>query len=95
MVKITGRLVNLDWKKEPMELGHPLRIRFDEKMAPRLIEVAGFTVETIKDSRPYHYLVIAKPYCPRDKSTSRIAPANPNLLAVFLLECRARWSKLC
>ena len=61
MVKTTGRLVNLNWGKEPMELGHPLRIRFDEEMAARLIKVAGFTVETIKDSRPYHYLVIAKP----------------------------------
>ncbi len=60
MVKPTGRLVNLDWKKEPMELGPPLRIRFDEETAARLIEAAGFSVETIKDSGPYHYLVIAK-----------------------------------
>jgi ubiquinone/menaquinone biosynthesis C-methylase UbiE len=61
MVKPTGRLVNLDWKKEPMELGPPLRIRFSEEMAVSLIEGAGFTVETIKDSGQYHYLVIAKP----------------------------------
>ena len=61
MVKPTGRLVNLDWKKEPMELGPPLRRRFSEEMAAILIEEAGFTVETIKDSRPYHYLVVAKP----------------------------------
>jgi ubiquinone/menaquinone biosynthesis C-methylase UbiE len=60
MVKHTGRLVNLDWKKEPMELGPPLRIRFGEEMAVCLIEAAGFTVETIEDSGPYHYLVIAK-----------------------------------
>lgn len=60
MVKPTGRLVNLDWKKEPMELGPPLRIRFSKEMAVSLIEEAGFTVETIKDSGPYHYLVIAK-----------------------------------
>jgi ubiquinone/menaquinone biosynthesis C-methylase UbiE len=61
MVKPTGKLVNLDWKKEPMELGPPLRRRFSEEMAARLIEAAGFTVETIKDSGLYHYLVIAKP----------------------------------
>jgi ubiquinone/menaquinone biosynthesis C-methylase UbiE len=61
MVKPAGRLVNLDWKKEPMELGPPLKIRFDEEMAARLIEEAGFTLETIKDSGAYHYLVIAKP----------------------------------
>jgi ubiquinone/menaquinone biosynthesis C-methylase UbiE len=60
MVKPTGKLVNLDWKKEPMELGPPLRIRFSEEMATCLIEAAGFTVETIKDSGLYHYLVIAK-----------------------------------
>ncbi len=61
MVKPTGGLVNLDWKKEPMELGPPLRIRFSVETAVSLIEGAGFTVETIKDTRPYHYLVIAKP----------------------------------
>ena len=60
MVKSAGRLANLDWKKEPMEFGPPLRIRFSVEMAVSLIEGAGFTVETIKDSGPYHYLVIAK-----------------------------------
>jgi hypothetical protein len=30
-------------------------------MAACLIKAAGFTVETIKDSGLYHYLVIAKP----------------------------------
>ncbi len=61
MVKPTGRLVNLDWKKEPTELGPPLRIRFAEEVAACLIEAAGFSVETTKDSGPYHYLVIARP----------------------------------
>jgi ubiquinone/menaquinone biosynthesis C-methylase UbiE len=60
MVKPTGRLVNLDWKKEPMELGPPLSIRFSTETAVSLIRGAGFTVETIKDSGPYHYLVTAK-----------------------------------
>ena len=61
MVKPTGRLVNLDWKKEPMQLGPPLKIRFSEETALRLIKAAGFTVEAVIDSGPYHYLVIAKP----------------------------------
>ena len=61
MVKPTGILVNLDWKKEPMEFGPPLRIRFSAETALSLIEGAGFTVETLTDSGPYHYLVIAKP----------------------------------
>jgi ubiquinone/menaquinone biosynthesis C-methylase UbiE len=61
MVKPSGRLVNLDWKKEPMKLGPPEKIRFSEEMASRLIEAAGFIVETVKDSGSYHYMVIAKP----------------------------------
>jgi len=61
MVKSTGRLVNLDWKKEPMKLGPPAKIRFSQETASRLIEAAGFIVETVKDSGPYHYMVIAKP----------------------------------
>jgi ubiquinone/menaquinone biosynthesis C-methylase UbiE len=61
MVKSAGKLVNLDWKKEPMDLGPPLKIRFSEDMAVRLIQMAGFTVETVKDSGLYHYLVVAKP----------------------------------
>ncbi len=61
MVKSAGKLVNLDWKKEPMDLGPPLKIRFSEDMAVRLIQTAGFTIETVKDSGLYHYLVVAKP----------------------------------
>jgi ubiquinone/menaquinone biosynthesis C-methylase UbiE len=61
MVKPAGRLANLDWKKEPMEFGPPLRIRFSTEMAVSLIEGAGFAVETVKDTGPYHYLVIATP----------------------------------
>ena len=61
MVKPTGRLANLDWKKEPMEFGPPLRIRFSAEMAVSLIKGAGFAVESVKDTGPYHYLVIATP----------------------------------
>ncbi len=60
MVKSTGRLANLDWKKEPMDIGPPLKIRFDEQRAVRLIETAGFTIQIVKESGPYHYLIIAK-----------------------------------
>jgi ubiquinone/menaquinone biosynthesis C-methylase UbiE len=61
MVKPAGRLANLDWKQEPMKLGPPLRIRFSTEMAVSLIEKAGFAVESVKDTGPYHYLVIATP----------------------------------
>jgi ubiquinone/menaquinone biosynthesis C-methylase UbiE len=54
MVKSAGKLVNLDWKKEPMDLGPPLKSRFSKDMAVCLIQTAGFTVKTVKDSGPYH-----------------------------------------
>ena len=59
-VKSAGRLIDLDWKKEG-GFGPPTHIRFDEAKASRLIEAAGFKIETIKDSGPYHYLIIARP----------------------------------
>ena len=60
MLKYTGRLVNLDWKKEPMELGLPLERRFSEKKAEDIIESASFEIETIKEVSHYFYLIIAK-----------------------------------
>jgi ubiquinone/menaquinone biosynthesis C-methylase UbiE len=59
MLKRNGLLVNLDWKKEPMDVGPPLRIRFSEETAVRLIEAAGFKIETVKEWKPYNYIVIA------------------------------------
>lgn len=61
MLKPTGRLVNLDWKKIEMSFGPPVQRRFSEEQASRLIETAGFTIETIKESGRYHYLLIARP----------------------------------
>lgn len=61
ILKPGGRLFNLDWKKEPMELGPPLEIRFDEETAVRLITDAGFVVESVRDAGPRHYLIAAKP----------------------------------
>lgn len=62
MIKPSGRLVNLDWKKKAtVMLGPPLRIRLNEKEASNLIETTGFKVESIEESGPYHYLIIAKP----------------------------------
>lgn len=61
MLKPGGRLVNLDWKKTNMSFGPPLKIRFDEATASKLMESAGFAVESTKDSGPYHYLMVAKP----------------------------------
>lgn len=59
MLKPGGRLINLDWKKETMELGPPLSIRFSQEKATRLIEAGGFRIETVREAGPYHYLVTA------------------------------------
>jgi ubiquinone/menaquinone biosynthesis C-methylase UbiE len=61
MIKPEGKLVNLDWKKTAMNMGPPPAIRFDEATASRLIESAGFKVTTVKDSGPYHYIIVAAP----------------------------------
>ena len=59
MLKPTGTLVDLDWKKEPMQLGPPLPIRFSEKKATSLVRQAGFKIEVVRDVGPYHYLITA------------------------------------
>lgn len=59
MLKTAGRLVDLDWKKEPMELGPPLDVRFSEQQAIRRIRGAGFQIDSVQDSGLYHYLIVA------------------------------------
>jgi ubiquinone/menaquinone biosynthesis C-methylase UbiE len=61
MIKPSGRLVDLDWKKQEMSFGPPARIRFSEKKTSSLIEAAGFAVESVEDAGLYHYVVTAKP----------------------------------
>jgi ubiquinone/menaquinone biosynthesis C-methylase UbiE len=61
MLKPTGRLIDLDWKKELMQLGPPLRIRFNEKEASNLIEKAGFSVDEVKEEGVHHYMIVATP----------------------------------
>lgn len=60
MLKSEGRLIDLDWKKEPMPLGPPLDIRLSENEAVSLIEAHGFRVDRVQESGAYHYLVTAK-----------------------------------
>ena len=59
MLKPEGRLVDLDWKKELMDFGPPLHIRFSEEQASSLIREAGFKVEQTKQAGPSHYIMIA------------------------------------
>lgn len=60
MLKPGGLLVDLDWKKEPMQFGPPLSIRFNETQAAGLLEKAGFEVEEAKESGTYHYMILAR-----------------------------------
>lgn len=60
IIKPDGKLIDLDWKKEG-NFGPPQYVRFDEAKASRLIKAAGFTVTSVEDSGPYHYLITAHP----------------------------------
>lgn len=55
-----GLLADLDWKKKPTSRGPPQEIRFDEAKASALIEAAGFTIESVEDPGPDHYLILAR-----------------------------------
>jgi ubiquinone/menaquinone biosynthesis C-methylase UbiE len=59
ILKRNGRLVNLDWKKEPMKIGPPLHIKFSEEQAMKLIEAATFKIESVENIGLYHYIIIA------------------------------------
>ena len=61
MIKSTGRLIDLDWKKMDMPFGPPVAIRFSEEKASSLIRAASFKLESVKDAGPYHYVLTAKP----------------------------------
>jgi ubiquinone/menaquinone biosynthesis C-methylase UbiE len=60
MLKPSGVLANLDWKKHHNAFGPPFEIRFSEQDAAGLMEVAGFTVTNAKDAGQHHYLMTAK-----------------------------------
>jgi ubiquinone/menaquinone biosynthesis C-methylase UbiE len=60
IIKPRGKLIDLDWNKKAT-FGPPTHVRFSEAKASRLIEAAGFKVETVAGSGPNHYLITAKP----------------------------------
>lgn len=61
MLKPGGRLVDLDFKKIRMDFGPPYEKIIDEATAKKLLESAGFTIESVADIPPYTYLIIARP----------------------------------
>ena len=61
MIKPSGQLIDLDWKKQPMPFGPPVAIRFSEEYAVDLMQSAGFTAVNVMTAGSYHYVVTAKP----------------------------------
>jgi trimethylamine:corrinoid methyltransferase-like protein len=66
MLKPTGQLVDLDWKKiswkqQGAQYGPPEQIRFSEEKVKELLSETGFKVESTGEAGPYHYVVTAKP----------------------------------
>ena len=59
MLRPHGRLIDLDWKDVSMDFGPPQQKRFSIDKARYLIESAGFTIASVTDAGPYHYLIIA------------------------------------
>jgi ubiquinone/menaquinone biosynthesis C-methylase UbiE len=60
MLRPSGKLVDLDWKAQPMSFGPPLEKRFSISKARELIESAGFHITSVAESEPYHYTIIAE-----------------------------------
>jgi len=61
MLKASGRLIDLDWKKEEMPFGPPFKIRFSEDYASSLARGAGFRKIDVKSVGNYHYVLTAGP----------------------------------
>ena len=59
MLKPSGRLIDIDWKDEPMDFGPPQEKRFSVHKAQEMIEAAGFRILSVRDEGPYHYLISA------------------------------------
>jgi ubiquinone/menaquinone biosynthesis C-methylase UbiE len=60
MLKPTGHLIDLDWKKMQMPFGPPEAIRFSEQHVAGLLKAAGLKMIDTKEAGPYHYIVTAK-----------------------------------
>jgi hypothetical protein len=60
MLKASGSVVDLDWKKMQMPFGPPVQIRFSEEKARELMEAVGFHVVSLDEVGPYHYVLTAR-----------------------------------
>jgi ubiquinone/menaquinone biosynthesis C-methylase UbiE len=60
MLRSSGRLVDLDWKDQPMPWGPPQKKRFSVEKARNLIGTEGFRILSVTDAGPFHYLIVAE-----------------------------------
>ncbi len=60
MLKPSGKLIDLDWKKQQMQFGPPFNIRFSDQDATGLIKMSGFHILKVREAGPYHYLITAE-----------------------------------
>jgi ubiquinone/menaquinone biosynthesis C-methylase UbiE len=61
MVKPSGVVVDVDWKKEPLPFGPPPGKKFSPEYAASLMEEAGLTIDRVEESGIYHYMIVARP----------------------------------
>ena len=61
MLKPSGLLMDLDWKKKRMSFGPPFWIRFSEEHAQTLIRNEGLKVVNVRGLGRNHYVIVAKP----------------------------------
>ncbi|KAF5051745.1 Ubiquinone/menaquinone biosynthesis C-methyltransferase UbiE [anaerobic digester metagenome] len=54
-----GRIVDVDWKKEPLPLGPPTAKKFSTEHAASLMAEAGLRVTGVAEAGPYHYIITA------------------------------------
>lgn len=61
LLKENGKLVVVDWKKEPTPIGPPVEERLSEDEARAKLAKAGFKLDSSFSAGPYHYGLIFKP----------------------------------
>jgi ubiquinone/menaquinone biosynthesis C-methylase UbiE len=60
VLKPHGLLAVVEWEKLPMQHGPPLAKRLERSRTQGLLETAGFSLQDLQTTGPFHYLVTAR-----------------------------------